>query len=119
MEIHSKNASSLSFEELYRHAYKLVLKKQGDHLYNHVKEFEEGWLRETVQPRIAGSFNGRFLVSELSLEASARSLSEMRVEGEKMLQALRNAWQDHILCMNMITDVLMYMVCTVARVPQS
>jgi cullin 3 len=27
-EIHTKNASKLSFEELYRNAYKLVLKKK-------------------------------------------------------------------------------------------
>ena len=29
-EIHTKNASKLSFEELYRNAYKLVLKKRGE-----------------------------------------------------------------------------------------
>ena len=29
-EIHTKNASALSFEELYRNAYKIVLKKRGD-----------------------------------------------------------------------------------------
>ena len=32
-EIHNKNASSLSFEELYRNAYNLVLHKHGDLLY--------------------------------------------------------------------------------------
>jgi cullin 3 len=33
-EIHNQNASSLSFEELYRNAYNLVLHKHGDLLYN-------------------------------------------------------------------------------------
>ena len=32
-EIHNKNASSLSFEELYRNAYNLVLHKHGELLY--------------------------------------------------------------------------------------
>eukprot|EP00501_MAST-03F_sp_TOSAG23-6_P002131 GSMAST32.ASY1.ANO1.2228.1 assembled CDS len=32
-EIHNKNASSLSFEELYRNAYNLVLHKHGEKLY--------------------------------------------------------------------------------------
>ncbi|KAK3076578.1 Cullin-3, partial [Teratosphaeriaceae sp. CCFEE 6253] len=35
-EIHTKNASALSFEELYRYAYKIVLKKKGEELYNRV-----------------------------------------------------------------------------------
>ena len=33
-EIHNQNASSLSFEELYRNAYNLVLHKHGELLYN-------------------------------------------------------------------------------------
>ena len=33
-EIHRKNASGLSFEELYRNAYNMVLHKYGDRLYN-------------------------------------------------------------------------------------
>mmetsp|Transcript_5272 Transcript_5272/g.15651 ORF Transcript_5272/g.15651 Transcript_5272/m.15651 type:complete len:87 (+) Transcript_5272:103-363(+) len=37
-EIYNKNASVLSFEELYRHAYNLVLHKHGDLLYEGVRE---------------------------------------------------------------------------------
>lgn len=33
-EIHNQNASALSFEELYRKGYNLVLHKHGDLLYN-------------------------------------------------------------------------------------
>jgi hypothetical protein len=33
-EIHHQNASALSFEELYRNAYNLVLHKHGELLYN-------------------------------------------------------------------------------------
>ena len=35
-EIHNRNASSLSFEELYRNAYNLVLHKHGNLLYHGV-----------------------------------------------------------------------------------
>ena len=36
-KIHSKQASQLSYEELYRTAYNLVLHKHGELLYNNVK----------------------------------------------------------------------------------
>lgn len=36
-KIHSKQASQLSYEELYRTAYNLVLHKHGEMLYNNVK----------------------------------------------------------------------------------
>ena len=29
-QIHTQNASTVSYEELYRHAYRIVLKKRGD-----------------------------------------------------------------------------------------
>ena len=37
-EIYNKNASTLSFEELYRNAYNLVLLKRGDMLYDGVSD---------------------------------------------------------------------------------
>ena len=49
-EIHEKNASKLSFEQLYRASYKIVLKKQGERLYDRVKEFEEQWFGTQVMP---------------------------------------------------------------------
>jgi cullin 3 len=36
-KIHCKQASQLSYEELYRTAYNLVLHKHGEMLYNNVK----------------------------------------------------------------------------------
>ncbi|KAK8008585.1 hypothetical protein PG991_011136 [Apiospora marii] len=51
-DIHEKNASGLSFEQLYRYAYKIVLKKAGDRLCENVKQFEERWFTDKVCPRI-------------------------------------------------------------------
>lgn len=107
-EIHTKNASKLSFEELYRNAYKLVLKKRGEALYTRVKEFEEEWLANEVQPRIMEELSQTLLLATSGTQTTATA-NEKRVAGEKLLRALKQAWEDHNLCMNMTTDVLMYM----------
>ena len=108
-EIHTKNASKLSFEELYRNAYKLVLKKKGETLYLRVKEFEEEWLANEVQPRIISVLSPTLLLSR-SGESAITTANEKRTAGDRLLAALKQAWEDHNLCMNMTTDVLMYMV---------
>lgn len=108
-EIHTKNASKLSFEELYRNAYKLVLKKRGETLYIRVKEFEEEWLANQVQPRIIEELSQTLLLA-ISGTQTIATANEKRVAGERLLRALKQAWEDHNLCMNMTTDVLMYMV---------
>lgn len=47
-EIYNRNASQLSFEELYRNAYNLVLHKHGTLLYEGVSEKLSSHLLETV-----------------------------------------------------------------------
>lgn len=106
-EIHTKNASTLSFEQLYRNAYKLVLKKKGEPLYNKVKEFEQDWLTHEVRTRILDELPSSLLAAHNGAQLSA---NERRDAGEKLLRSLKAAWEDHNLCMNMTTDVLMYMV---------
>lgn len=108
-EIHGKNASRLSFEELYRNAYKVVLKKQGDVLYTRVKDFEKEWLVSKVRPKILEELSSSLLVGDAG-NSSATTTNERKTAGEKFLQAIRRAWEDHHLCMGMTSDVLMYMV---------
>ena len=110
-EINTKNASSLSFEELYRNAYKLVLKKRGETLYLRVKEFEEEWLATQVQPHILTVLSSTLILGNAG-GLAINTINEQRAAGEKLLRALKQAWEDHNLCMNMTTDVLMYMVST-------
>jgi len=116
-EIHTKNASKLSFEELYRNAYKLVLRKRGETLYEKVKDFEEAWLAGEVQPRITSVLSANLLVAT-SGGSTIATANEKRAEGEKLLRSLKDAWEDHNLCMNMTTDVLMYMVRRASCVPE-
>ncbi|KAI9847556.1 MAG: Cullin-3 [Thelocarpon superellum] len=106
-EIHTKNASKLSFEENYRIAYKLVLKKKGDDLYEHVKEFERAWLSGEVRETIKVLLAGKVLTGAGAIGGT--TANERRTAGEKFLKGLKEAWEDHNLCVNMTTDVLMYM----------
>ncbi|QIW98907.1 hypothetical protein AMS68_004425 [Peltaster fructicola] len=118
-EIHTKNASALSFEELYRNAYKIVLKKKGEELYTQVIRFEERWLAEQVRSDIVKLLTPALLMSGMGSSTSATP-AEQRVAGEMFLRALKQAWEDHQLCMGMLTDVLMYMdrvYCTDHRQP--
>lgn len=107
-EIHTKNASNLSFEQLYRTSYKIVLKKQGDSLYQKVKEFEEQWFGNEVMPPIRILITSN-LVSISVGGVSGATVNERRLTGERFLRGLKDSWQDHHTCMNMTTDVLMYM----------
>jgi cullin 3 len=111
-EIHEKNASALSFEELYRNAYKLVLKKKGTDLYNKVAQFEEQWLGNGVRPKIVNLLTAPLQLTD-DLGRSLATTSERRVAGERFLASLKLAWEDHQVCMGMLTDVLMYMVSTI------
>ena len=61
IEIHTKNASKLSFEELYRNAYKLVLKKRGETLYERVVHFEQSWLDEKVRPQVEVDLTSKYV----------------------------------------------------------
>ncbi|OXV06191.1 hypothetical protein Egran_06041 [Elaphomyces granulatus] len=108
-EIHTKNASSLSFEELYRNAYKLVISSRGNDLYECVKDLEREWLENVVRVRLAASVSPSLLLDRTPADTLDQSNNERRAAGERILAAIKEAWEDHQLCMGMITDVLMYM----------
>ncbi|KAI0402791.1 Cullin [Xylaria palmicola] len=107
-DIHNQNAGNLSFEQLYRYSYKMVLLKSGDLLYDRVKEFEEEWFADKVMPPLAELIT-KNLVSITLDHAPGSSVVERRSMGEKFLKALRGFWENHNMCMNMIADILMYL----------
>ena len=84
-EIHRQNASGLSFEELYRNAYNMVLHKFGDKLYSGLVETITAHLR-SVAAEIAACRDDEFLA------------------------VLKDRWEKHKLSSIMIRDILMYMV---------
>eukprot|EP00300_Choanocystis_sp_HF-7_P014298 c18639_g1_i1.p1 GENE.c18639_g1_i1~~c18639_g1_i1.p1 ORF type:complete len:762 (-),score=158.08 c18639_g1_i1:96-2345(-) len=83
-EIHKKNAGILSFEELYRYAYSIVLAKRGDELYDGL----ESVMREHLQQ----------VAKEL-----------VSTNDHDLLTALCVKWADHQTSTPMICDILMYM----------
>merc|ERR1719351_621582 len=84
-EIQKKNNGGLSFEELYRNAYTMVLHKHGEKLYNGLREVVTDHLRKKVRIDVIASLKNNFLAT------------------------LNSAWEDHQTCMVMIRDILMYM----------
>jgi cullin 3 len=84
-EIQKKNNSGLSFEELYRNAYTMVLNKYGEKLYTGLKEVVSDHLIHKVRKDVMSSLNNNFL------------------------STLIQAWNDHQTAMVMIRDILMYM----------
>lgn len=83
-EIHKQNASGLSFEELYRNAYNMVLHKYGDRLYKGLHHEVDEHLK-SVANDVASANDDTFM------------------------DALNKAWSDHKISMLMIRDILMYM----------
>jgi cullin 3 len=84
MQIFNKNAGHLSFEELYRTGYNMVLHKHGETLYSNVEN----------------------LLKQRSEEICHA------VQGETdltFLQQLRLKWDDHKVSLRMVRDILMYM----------
>jgi cullin 3 len=108
-QIHTKETSAISFEELYRGAYRLVLKKKGEQLYKEVVDFERKWLQQTVQEQVKA-----LLSQELLQTNTSASVVERRFAGEKFLKAVKQQWNDHDSCMVMLSDVLLYLVCIIS-----
>ncbi|KAJ6852202.1 cullin-3A-like [Iris pallida] len=83
-EIYNHNSSGLSFEELYRNAYNMVLHKFGEKLYSG-------------------------LVNTMTWHLKEMSKSIEAAQGGLFLEELNRKWGDHNKALQMIRDILMYM----------
>lgn len=130
-EIHNRNASTLSFEELYRNAYNLVLHKHGDLLYEgiqdrlgmHLRRSGEELVRlgRTSTLDVAGAGAGRKttglsgqMLSSLSYGGGGGSHASQQY---RLLEELARTWREHRITMVMVRDIFMYMDRT--YVPQN
>jgi cullin 3 len=75
-EIYNRNASQLSFEELYRNAYNLVLHKHGTLLYEGVSDKLSSHLLGTVE-RLAETQDSS-LLEEIASTWSEHQVRNMR-----------------------------------------
>ncbi|KZV87176.1 Cullin-domain-containing protein [Exidia glandulosa HHB12029] len=98
-EIHNHNASKLSFEEIYRYAYNLVIQKHGELLYNGVK----GLVRDNLD-RLA-----REKIVPLFPTSGASEPMQQSNEGERLLKSVKDVWEDHCSCSTKLKAVLTYM----------
>jgi cullin 3 len=105
--VHTKEVSTISFEDLYRDAYRLVLKKKGEHLYHQVVAFEQKWLEEEVRKKI-----NAFITPEILASSTSGSTAERRFAGDRFLKGIKDEFVEHNTCMCMLSDVLLYLVCS-------
>lgn len=109
-QMHTKNASNLSFEKIFRHAYKMVLKKKGDVFYDRLQRFEQDWLGQDVRAKLASLLAPTLRGDSDSANGGIATANERRMSGERFLRGLKDCFEDHQLVMNMATDVFMYLV---------
>ncbi|ODQ66503.1 ubiquitin-protein ligase [Nadsonia fulvescens var. elongata DSM 6958] len=95
-QIYKKNASQLSFEQLYRTTYTLVLRKHGKQLYEAVSQEVTSLLmfiiESKIRPFINGGMNSSIITNNIEF------LREVKIQ-----------WIDHCTCMKMISDIMMYL----------
>ncbi|KAI5287285.1 Cullin-3 [Ascosphaera aggregata] len=108
-EIHTKNASKLSFEELYRASYQLVVKKQGERLYDDVCNLEADFFQNCALKTLQDAIPSTLVIRAQDFVAHVDSWTEHKEAGEKILAVARQVWEDQTLCLGMIHDVLIYM----------
>ncbi|KAI9477450.1 hypothetical protein LPJ78_001655 [Coemansia sp. RSA 989] len=94
-DIYGHKISQLSYEELYRTGYNLVLSKNGALAYDGVKGVIESHLDNCVHKNILGH------VSALRTNPTLSTY-------EAFLWSVRVLWSEHVTAMLVIRDVLMY-----------
>ncbi|KAG8743652.1 Cullin-3 [Ceratobasidium sp. 414] len=112
-QIYAKNASTLSFEENYRHAYNLVVSKHGEMLYQGLATLVTQNLGRLAKEKLVPEFPRATL--------DGRDTVEMCQEGEAFVKAFREVWDDHESSMSKISDLVKYMdrvYTDSARVPK-
>jgi hypothetical protein len=99
-EIQNHNASNLSFEENHRFAYNMVLYKHGEMLYNGVNRLVAEHLDRLAADEIIPAFPA----------GGSMDPTNQSQEGELLLKALKNVWDDHTGSMTKLGQILKYMV---------
>ncbi|KAG2379126.1 hypothetical protein C9374_007764 [Naegleria lovaniensis] len=84
-QIYAKKSSDLSYEELYRSAYKIVLNRHGELLYNNV----ETCMREHIDSLMSDTLR--------------------RCSDELFLKTICNVWEEYKTETSVISSVLMYL----------
>lgn len=101
IQIQNKNVSNLSYEQLYRKAYFLVLRKFGAKLYDNVSQLITQHLLQR-----------RLHVLGIITKASTTSTTSSSINNsvnEDFMRVVILEWDEHLQSMKFISDVLMYL----------
>ncbi|KAJ8330758.1 hypothetical protein BDV3_002271 [Batrachochytrium dendrobatidis] len=94
-QIYCKNALQLSFEELYRNAYSMCLQKAGERLYKGTQTLISEFLEKAVAQNVVPAF--------------PHNATPSQSKAHVFLNQVKSLWDDHIVCLGMIRDILMYL----------
>ncbi|OLL22620.1 Cullin-3 [Neolecta irregularis DAH-3] len=101
-QIFRKNASTLSFEHLYRNSYNLVLHKQGQKLYDSVQEVVANHLNDVAETVLSPA-------AAAIPESAGSTTLQRRDTGTDFMKTIKSIWEDHAVCMSMVASVFMYL----------
>lgn len=99
--IFQKQARELSYELLYRTAYKLTIRQFGERLYHDVEKVIADYLENTAEQTIVPAF------INTSAETSTAD------EGASFLKTVKKVWDDFKAAIDLILQVLYYLVCNI------
>mgnify|MGYP004705536563 CR=1 FL=1 len=104
-DIENKNASKWSFEQLYRIAYNLVLSKNGEFLYNKIKDEFSKHLNTKLQINIID-----FIIERGDTNVNNNGIIELnKIDSLELLKKLNFLWSDYLISTWLISQVAMYM----------
>lgn len=104
-DIENKNASKWSFEQLYRIAYNLVLSKNGEFLYNKIKNEFSKHLNTKLQNNIID-----FIIERGDNNVNNNGIIELnKIDSLEVLKKLNFLWSDYLISTWLISQVAMYM----------
>ncbi|KAF9920567.1 Cullin-3 [Linnemannia zychae] len=92
--IHDQKTYTLSYEEIYRCGYNLVIYKCGERLYNGIRGLIEQYLESEAKTKI---------VPVLGIADTSPT------EGVQVLKVMQKLWKHHVTCLLMMSDIFVYM----------
>ncbi|KAJ1974429.1 hypothetical protein H4R34_004721 [Dimargaris verticillata] len=124
-EIYRRNASQLSYEEVYRSAYTMVVHGKGEQLYQGVQDLIAEHLESRIKSQLLGSnAAGSTAPTESALPSNTSSIPgaapSTPAATSNILLVIEDIWTEHLTCLLLIKDILMYMdriYCPNAHVP--
>ncbi|KAJ1918680.1 hypothetical protein IWQ60_007432 [Tieghemiomyces parasiticus] len=135
-DTYAYNTANLSYEELYRNAYTIVVQQEGPRLYDAIQSLLRNLLRHCVRTRVLHEENvppptltadllstgsNEPVIAESTPDPTGyRQLDPAIVDTDDLVAAVSKLWTDHRTCLEVTRKVFMYMdriYCPAANLP--